>query len=104
MSKLSFDDALQMVAEDRCVSADKIQARALKRTVWLMLYSAPGCMPDHRDVCRTRSEAIETAINIYADDAPKGFRTRLRKYGIAATDPGNYYRVEIVRTTLGDIL
>lgn len=102
MPKLTFDEALERIAEQRLIRPEEVQTRALRRRVYVMMYSAPGCLPDHSSVSPTRWEAIEDARELYADDAPRGFITQLRRHGIAATDEQGYYRVEISRQTLAD--
>ena len=104
MPKLTYDEALDAINSEQHVDLSRVQPRALRRRVWCMLYSAPGCLPDYRAYCSTRQGAIDTARELYEDDAPRGFATRLRKYGIAAADAQGYYRVEIDDFSLSDIL
>ncbi len=103
MAKLTFEEALERINEQRPVRADEVQARALRRYVWLMMYSAPGCLPDHNDVSTNKKDALESARQLYAGDAPRGFMTRLRRHGIAVTDNPGYYRVEISRVQLREL-
>ena len=102
MPKLTYDEALQAIADERAIARDSVRARALRRTIWLMMYSAPGCLPDHSEVCRTKQDALESARFIYGDAAPRGFITCLKRDGIAPTDDIGYYRVEVTRQTLAD--
>lgn len=101
--KLSFDETLEALNEERFIDADDVRASALRRYVWLMMYSASGCLPDYRSISATKHAAIEDAIWLYADDAPRGFRTALRRDGIAATDDNGYYRVEITRVRVHEL-
>jgi hypothetical protein len=94
--KLTFDEVLGACAEQRTIDRDNVLADVLRRRVWLLMYSAPGCLPDHSEVSRTRAEALESARLLYAEDAPRGFMTALRRNGIAAADSRDYYRVQVV--------
>ena len=102
--KLTFDEAMERVYEERSIDRSEVLASALSRKVWVMHYSAPGCLPDYTNYSMTRADAISGAIELYADDAPRGFATALRRDGIAPCDPHGYYSVSIERLTLGDIL
>ena len=104
MRKLDFDQALQLLADERPVNANEVRAEALNRSLYLMMYSAPGCLADHSEVCRTRADALGTARLLYADDAPRGFMAALRRADIAPTDDAGYYRVEIRKLRLRDVL
>lgn len=83
--KLTFDEALQAIADERSVSHDDVQARALQRYVWLAEWHLPGCLSESRDVCLTKSEAIESALSMAEDEngAPRGMRADLIRYGMS---------------------
>lgn len=102
--KLTYAEALEAINSERFIKPDEVKASAQRRVVWGMLYSAPGCLPDNRSYGSTKAEAIGDAQLIYGDDAPRGFVTELRRNQIAAVDSSGYYRVEIVRMTLGELL
>ena len=104
MRKLDFDETLQLLADERPVNPSDVRASVLNRSIYLMMYSAPGCLADHSEVCRTRADALATARLLYADDAPRGFMTELRRVDIAPTDDAGYYRVEIRKLRLRDVL
>lgn len=101
--KLDFDAVLQALADERPIDASEVRADVLRRKVWLMMYSAPGCLPDHRDISRTKAEAIDGAVSLYGDDAPRGFKTQLQRSGIAPTDDNGYYRVEVTQVTIREL-
>ena len=103
MPKLTFDETLERINDKRCVGRDNVQVRALRRKVWLMMYSAPGCLPDHSETHTRKCDALDSARGLYADDAPRGFMADLRRNGIAAADEDGYYRVEVVRATLAQL-
>ena len=103
MAKLTFDDVLESLAYGCCIDPKDVRADVLKRNIWLMMYSAPGCLPDHREVCTTKAQAIESAVTLYADDAPRGFATALRRDEIAATDASGYYRVELSHVQIREL-
>ncbi len=103
MPKLDFDQILTALAEERPIKPADVRASVLRRRVWLMQYSAPGCLADHSEVCRTRRDALESAALLYAEDAPRGFVTALRRNGIAPTDSSGYYRVEVSCVRVQDL-
>lgn len=79
MAKLSFDDALQRLNDQRTVSASEIQARALQRMVWVAEWHLPGCLSESFSVCLTKGEAIECALSMA--DSPRGMRSDLQRFG-----------------------
>jgi hypothetical protein len=103
MPKLTYDEVLQALADEQFIKSEDVRADVLRRRVWLMMYSAPGCLPDHREVCTTKAQAIESAVTLYADDAPRGFATALRRDEIAATDASGYYRVELSHVQIREL-
>jgi len=103
MKKLSFDEVFEALSNERLVDVNSVSAKALRRRVWLMLYCAPGCLPDHREVCLTKDAAMQTAQLLYADYAPRGFITKLRRNNIAATDENGYYRVQLSRVQVREL-
>lgn len=83
MAKLNFDEALERIGDERRISADEVQARALRRVVWIAEWHIPGCLSESFSVCLTKREAIETALSMAegADGPPSGMATDLRKHG-----------------------
>jgi len=104
MNKLTFDQALERIGDERSIERADVLASALKRKIWCGSWHAPGCMSDHNWTCETRAGCIDVAIQLYAEDAPRGFISALKRDGIAGTDAQGYYRVSIERNTLADIL
>jgi hypothetical protein len=102
--RLNYDEVMQALADERHIEWTNVRADVLRRKVWNMMYSAPGCLPDHSEVCATKAQAIDTAVFLYGDDAPRGFKTRLQQHHIAGTDDCGFYRVEICRMTVGQLL
>jgi len=101
--KLTFDEAISAINDERSIDRNDIQSSALKRRVYTVLYSAPGCLPDNSAVFETRGAALDYARELYADDAPRGFMAALLRYGIAPIDAQGYYRVEVCKLTLADL-
>lgn len=95
MPKLTFEQALERIANDQPTRAEAISASALRRKVWLLQYSAPGCLADHSEVHTTKGAALESARMLYADDAMRGFMACLKRHHIAACDESGYMRVSI---------
>lgn len=61
--KLTFDEALERVNDQRPVSADEVQARALSRKVWIAEWHLPGCISESFGVCLTKRDAIEECLS-----------------------------------------
>ena len=81
--KLTFDDALQAINEERRIDSSDVQARALKRKVWIAEWHLPGCLSESFSVCLTKRHAIETALSMAegAEGPPRGMLADLRAYG-----------------------
>lgn len=103
MPKLTFNEVMERMNDERVVKRDDIQASALIRRVYTVLYSAPGCLPDNHAVFTARRDALCYARELYAEDAPRGFMAQLRRCNIAPCDAQGYYHVEICKLTLADL-
>ena len=81
--KLTFDEALEAIANERAIVASDVQARALRRKVWIAEWHIPGCLSESFSVCLTKAEAIESALSMAegAEGAPRGMLSDLRKHG-----------------------
>lgn len=106
--KLTFDEALERIGDERPVDRADIQSRALSRKIWIAEWHIPGCLSESFSVCLTKRDAIETALMMAEseDGAPYGMRTALEKYGrFDGRSPlfGDVINT-VYRTTLADIL
>jgi hypothetical protein len=83
MAKLSFDDALEMINEQRSIDASDVQARALNRYLWVSEWHFPGCMSESHGYLLTKNDAIENCLSMAsgADGPPRGMLTDLRTNG-----------------------
>lgn len=83
MPKLTFDEALQRINDQCSVHFADVQARALRRRVWIAEWHLPGCLSESFSVCLTKRDAIESALSMAAgaDGAPRGMRADLQRYG-----------------------
>lgn len=79
MAKLTFDEVMDRLADDRSIDIFEVSQRALQRKVWIAEWHIPGCLSESSSVCLTKNDAIETCL-MYADN-PHGMKTALRKYG-----------------------
>jgi len=79
MAKLTFDEALDRINDERSIRASEIQARALQRVVWVAEWHLPGCLSESFSVCLTKREAIDCALSMA--DKPRGMLTDLKRYG-----------------------
>ena len=77
--KLTFEEALERLGDGGFVRPDGVQARALKRKVWIAEWHIPGCLSESQDMCPSRKEAIESALMLA--DSPRGMKTTLTTYG-----------------------
>lgn len=110
MPKLTFDEALQRINDQCSVHSADVQARALRRRVWIAEWHLPGCLSESFSVCLTKSDAIECALSMAegAEGAPRGMRADLHRYGRSnRTAPDAWARgaiTTIERRTLADII
>lgn len=93
MTKYTFDEAIDRIHNEQTVVAADVRADALRRVVWVASNGMPGCLNDHCTVCTTKRDAVEACMSVAGDEAPRGFKSRLVKEGIADID-GYLYRVE----------
>jgi hypothetical protein len=100
MAKMTYDDAIQALNEERCIDSTDVQARALRRRVWVSMNGMGGYMPNSRGVSRTKAQAEESCIDIAGDDAPRGFISELRRTG-SADSMGETY--EVYSLTLAEL-
>jgi hypothetical protein len=108
--KLTFDEALQAINEERCIDRAEVSAAALRRTVWIAEWHIPGCMSESAAYCTAKRDAIESALRMASDSdgPPRGMLADLKRYGRSdKVSAGAYVRMAITtieRTTLGGIL
>jgi hypothetical protein len=83
MPKLTFDEALERLNDQRSISRDDVQARALQRFVWIAEWHLPGCLSESFSVCLTKRDAIECALSMAEghDGPPRGMRADLQRFG-----------------------
>ncbi len=101
MTKLTFDEALQAINEERQIDASDVLASALKRYVWRNSNGMAGYMPNTIGYSRTKEDAVQTCVDIAGDDAPRGFVRELRRTESADAHGETY---EIERCQLRDCL
>jgi len=81
--KLSFYEALQAINDGQFLSYQDVQARALRRMVWVAEWHIPGCLSESFSVCTTKRDAIERALSMAKGElgAPRGMRADLERFG-----------------------
>jgi len=81
--KLSFYEALQAINDGQFLSYQDVQARALRRMVWVAEWHIPGCLSESFSVCTTKRDAIECALSMAKGElgAPRGMRADLERFG-----------------------
>lgn len=82
MPKLTFDEALERLNEERGLHASGVLASALKRKVWVAEWHLPGCLSESRSYCTTKADAVTSALAFAGDEPPRGMATNLRQYGL----------------------
>jgi hypothetical protein len=85
MPKLTFDEALEKINDDRIVHRCDVLSRALDRKVWVAEWHIPGCLSESRGYYTTKADAVEGAVDYtYSpgiDSPPRGIKTALRRDG-----------------------
>lgn len=81
--KLSFYEALQAINDGQSLNYQDVQARALRRMVWVAEWHIPGCLSESFSVCTTKRDAIERALSMAKGElgAPRGMRADLERFG-----------------------
>lgn len=81
--KLSFYEALQAINDGQSVHSADVQARALRRRIWVAEWHLPGCLSESFSVCLTKRDAIESALSMAAgtEGPPRGMLADLQRYG-----------------------
>lgn len=108
--KLTFDEAFELIIDERSIDASDVQARALSRYIWISEWHFPGCISESRGYSLTKNDAIENCLSMAsgADGPPRGMLTDLRTYGRSdRTTPDAWARgaiSTIKRVQLRDIL
>lgn len=108
-TKLTFSEALERLNDQRTVTSDEVQARALRRVVWVAEWHLPGCLSESFSVCLTKRDAVECALSMAedSDGPPRGMRADLQRFGRSdRTAPGAYVRGAITtveRRTLASL-
>lgn len=80
MHKLSFDEALERVNDQRSLSANDVQARVLKRIVWVAEWHIPGCLSESFSVCLSKADAIAQALEFCGH--VRGAKADLQRHGM----------------------
>lgn len=98
--KLSFYEALQAINEGQSLSYQDVQARALRRMVWVAEWHIPCCLSESFSVCLTKSDAIDCALSMAAgaDGAPRGMRADLQRYGRSDRTPPDGWASQAITT------
>lgn len=110
MPKLTFDEALERLNEERCVSRDDVLASALARIVWVSEWHLPGCLSESRGYHTTKTDAVESALDMAAGEngPPRGMKYDLRRLGRSdKTAPDAMFPraiTTVTRYTLSDLI
>lgn len=105
MTKLTFDQALERIGDERSTDANDVQARALQRKIWVAEWHIPGCLSESFSVCPTKADAIAQALEFCGH--VRGAKADLQRYGQTdRVSPDAYVSMAITtieRRTLGDM-
>lgn len=106
--KLTFDQVMERIADDRPVQRSDVQAAALRRKIWWAEWHIPGCLSESGGACLTKADAIEYLLACAADEdgAPRGMATSLRKRNSFLSESPMYGTCinTVARLTLADII
>lgn len=105
--KLTFDEVLKRLADERIVDASNVQASALKRKVWIAEWHIPGCMSESRQICMTKAEAVQAGLDFTGEDKPPhGMRAGLERDGFFQhrTELHGHVNTTIRQVTLAELL
>lgn len=106
--KLTFDEVIEMLDEERFVNVNNVQAKALARKVYLAEWHLPGCLSESQSICTTKEDAIGCACFFAEGEEgiPRGMKTALRRCGRFDTDSELYGRCinTVNKVTLSDLL
>ena len=75
--KLSYTEALERLADQRIVHANDVEARAMRRKVWISGNGSPGCLYDNGpNYHETKADAIASCAFTadWDDDSPNPYR------------------------------
>lgn len=83
MPKLTFDEALERLNDQRSLTSDEVRADALRRMVWVAEWHLPGCLSESFAILTTKRDAIECALSMAEghDGPPRGMRADLQRFG-----------------------
>jgi len=110
MKKLTFDEAMERIADDRPVKREDVQERALNRTVWRASNGIPGCLDDSFGLYETKRDAADSLIDSFRHTGdmavPRGMVRALLGPGTTTSfaQPGEAYLFRVERMTLRDCL
>lgn len=98
--KLSFYETLQAINDGQSLSYQDVQARALRRMVWVAEWHIPGCLSESFSVCTTKRDAIERALSMAegAEGAPRGMRADLMRHGRSDRTPPDAWASAAITT------
>ena len=110
MGKLTFDEAIERLNDDRSVSRAEVRADALDRVVWIAEWHLPGCLSESRSIVMTKADAIDAALSMAEgeDGPPHGMRADLLRWGRSDRQPASAYvrgAITVVeRCTLSELI
>jgi hypothetical protein len=106
--KLTFDEALERINNDNPLDAKKVQAKALKRKVWVVEWHIPGCLSEPQAYHVTKADALYSACMMAEQEegVPYGMKTALRNHGQFDCKTPMFGDVvnTVYQSTLGELL
>lgn len=100
MTKMTFDEVLSYLSDERHIDRSEVKAKDLRRKVWVNANGLPGCLYDYQGINLSKKDAIESAKQI-ACDYPKGFITNLKRNHITYMEG---YMYTIYHATIDELL
>lgn len=107
--KLSFDETLERLSDERAVYRHEVAASALRRKVWVAEWHIPGCLSETRSICTTKADAVQAGLDFASNEVdhfPRGLRSALERDGYFQhhTELFGTVATSIERMTLGDLV
>lgn len=107
MSKLTFEEAIERLNDQRRIARGDVKESALRRTVWEASAYMPGYLCDNMPfICATKKQAVAASLELAAagDTVPRGMTTALNAPGDEVWFDYGSYRYKVQRMTLADLI
>lgn len=83
MPKLTYEEVMEKLNDERIVKAKDVPANVQCRVVWIAEWHLPGCMSESQSLCTTKAEAINACRAMAANEfgcSPRGMLKAMQKF------------------------